>query len=128
MLYTTYVPHLTYASDAIFYTSSHMQPLNVALDDSIWRFFTLNRWGNVGYLRLSLGYTSLLEIFENRSRKFLKQVSLLGNSTLEFLQKLHLQRNSEWLDFLSPTFTNFWIFHIFYSSCMLLRALLLMTN
>ena len=30
MLYATCVPHLSYASDVIFYTSSQMQPLNVA--------------------------------------------------------------------------------------------------
>ena len=93
ILYATCVPHLTYASDAIFYTSSHMQPLNVALNDCIRRIVTFNRWESVRYLRLSFGYPSLLEIFENRSRKFLKQLSLLGNSTLEFLQKLHMQRN-----------------------------------
>ena len=90
MLYAT----LSYASDVIFYTSSHMQPLNVALNGCIRRIFTFNRWESVRYLRLSFGYPSLLEIFENRLRKFLKQLLLLGNSTLEFLQKLHMQRNS----------------------------------
>ena len=62
-----------------------------ALNDCIRRIFTFNRWESVQYLRLSFGYPSLVEIFESRSRKFLKQLSLLGNSTLEYLQKLHEQ-------------------------------------
>ena len=91
MLYATCVPHLTYASDVIHYSSGQMHPLNVALNDCIRRIFTFNRWESVRYLRLSFGYPSLVEIFESRSRKFLKQLSLLGNSTLEYLQKLHEQ-------------------------------------
>ena len=71
-----------------------MQQLNVALNDSIRRIFTYNRWESVRFLRLSFGYPSLIEIFENRSRKFLKRLSMLGNSTLECLQKLHEQRFS----------------------------------
>ena len=69
-----------------------MQPLNVALNDCIRRIFTFNRWESIRFLRLSFGYPSLVEIFENRSRKFLKQLSTLGNATLESLQKLYYQR------------------------------------
>ena len=94
MLYATCVPHLTYASDVIEYSASQMQPLNVALNDCIRRIFTYNRWESVRFLRLSFGYPSLIEIFENRCRKFLKQLSKLGNSTLEGLQKLYYQRIS----------------------------------
>ena len=46
------------------------------------------------HLRLSLGYLSLTEIFENRSRNFLKQLSRLGNFTLERLKELYTQRMS----------------------------------
>ena len=95
LLYATCVPHLTYASDVIQYSASQMQPLNVALNDCIRRIFTYNRWESVRFLRLSFGYPSLIEIFENRSRKFLKQLSKLGNSTLEYLQKLYYRRISD---------------------------------
>ena len=94
MLYATCVPHLTYASDVIEYSSGQMQPLTVALNDCIRRIFTYNRWESVRFLRLSFGYPSLIEIFENRARKFLKQLSRLSNSTLEGLQKLYYQRIS----------------------------------
>ena len=95
MLYTTCVPHLTYASDVIHYSSSQMQPLNVALNDTIRRIFTFNRWESVRYLRLSFGYPSLVKIFEHRSQKFLKQLSSLGNFPLDFLQKLREQQLSD---------------------------------
>ena len=94
MLYATCVPHLTYASDVILYSAAQMQPLNVALNDCIRRIFTYNRWESVRFLRLSFGYPSLIEIFESRSRKFLKQLSKLGNTTLECLHKLYDQRIS----------------------------------
>ena len=77
------------------YSAGQMQQLNVALNDCIRRVFTFNRWESVRFLRLSFGYPSLIEIFENRSRKFLKQLSMLGNFTLDCLQKLHNQRISD---------------------------------
>ena len=94
MLFATCVPHLTYACDVIQYSAGQMQPLNVALNDCIRRIFTYNRWESVRYLRLSFGYLSLTEIFENRSRNFLKQLTKIGNSTLECLQKFYFQRIS----------------------------------
>ena len=91
MLHATCVPHLTYASDVILYSAAQMQPLNVALNDCIRRIFTYNRWESVRFLRLSFGYPSLIEVFESRSRKFLKQLSKLGNATLERLLNLYNQ-------------------------------------
>ena len=71
LLYATFVSHLTYASDVIQYSVSQLQPLGVALNDCIRRIFTYNFYNkceSVRYLRLRLGYLSLTEIFENRSR------------------------------------------------------------
>ena len=92
MLYAACVPHLTYAADVVQYSAAQMQQLNVALNDCIRRIFTYNRWESVRFLRLSFGYPSLTEIFDNRSRKFVKQLSVIGNSTLKRLQQLLLQR------------------------------------
>ena len=94
MLYATCVPHLTFASDVVYYSTSEMQALN-ALNDCIRRIFTYNRWESVRYLRLSFGFPSLIEIFENRSRKFLKQLPTLGNPTLHRLHTLCEQRISQ---------------------------------
>ena len=69
--------------------------VNVALNDCIRRVFTYNRWESVRFLRLSFGFPSLTEIFESRSRKFLKQLPTLGNPTLKCLHTLHEQRISE---------------------------------
>ena len=77
------------------YSSSEMQPLNVALNDTIRRIFTFNRWESVRFLRLSFGFPALNEIFEGRSRKFLKQLPTLDNPTLKFLHTLYEQRISE---------------------------------
>ena len=84
MLYATCVPHLTFASDVVYYSTSEMQALN-ALNDCIRRIFTYNRWESVRYLRLSFGFPSLIEIFESRSRKFSKQLLTLGNPTSSYV-------------------------------------------
>ena len=99
MLYATCVPHLTFASDVVYYTASEMQTLNVALNDCIRRIFTYNRWESVRYLRLSFGFPSVIEIFENHSRKFLKQLSALGNPTLQRSHTLFEQHISQLFSF-----------------------------
>ena len=49
--YSICVPHLTYSCEIISYTSRQMQPLNVAMNDSIRRIFGYNRWESVRHLR-----------------------------------------------------------------------------
>ena len=95
MLYAACVPHLTYAADVVQYSAAQMQQLNVALNDCIRPIFTYNRWESVRFLRLSFGYPSLIEIFENRARNFLKRLSVLGNPTLKRLKQLHEHRVSD---------------------------------
>ena len=40
-------------------------------------------WESIRFLRHSSGYPSLIDIFENRSRMFLEQPTMFGNSTLD---------------------------------------------
>ena len=88
LLYTMCVPILTYASEAISYSSSQMNSLNVALNDCIRNVFTYNRWESVRYLRMSFGYPSLTDIFHKRTALFLKQIPLTQNNVLQFLASL----------------------------------------
>ena len=85
LLYSICVPHLTYATDVIPYSSRQLQPMNVALNDCIRRVFGYNRWESVRYLRLSLGYPSLTDIIHARCRKFHRRLPTIGNSTLSHL-------------------------------------------
>ena len=84
LLYAICVPHLTYASEAVAvtYTSRQLQPMNVALNDSIRRIFGYNRWESTRFLRLSFGYPSLSDVFHARSCKFHKKLCHIDNPTL----------------------------------------------
>ena len=64
MLYATCIPHFTYASDVVQYSTSQMHSMNMAVNDCIRRLFTFNRWESERYLRQSFGYPSLSETFE----------------------------------------------------------------
>ena len=88
LLYTMCVPILTYACEAINYSTAQMHSLNVALNDSIRSIFTYNRWESVRYLRISFGYPSFTDIFQKRTALFLKQIPLTQNNVLQFLAAL----------------------------------------
>ena len=88
LLYTMCVPHLTYACETLDYTSSQMNQLNVALNDSLRKIFSYNRWESIRFLRMTFGYPSVTDIFFKRSASFLKQIPMTGNRTLIFLSKL----------------------------------------
>ena len=82
LLYTVCVPNLTYACDAISYNVRQTNAMTVALNDSIRRIFSYNRWESVTYLRNSFGYPSITEIFHSRNRIFQTRLSRTGNRTL----------------------------------------------
>ena len=69
-------------------------------------------WESIRFLRHSSGYPSLIDIFENRSRMFLEQPTMFGNSTLDRLQMLPDQRisDSQWRNsnFLKNLSNNFY--------------------
>ena len=63
LLYAICVPTLTYACDAFTYSNKQINLMNIALNDSIRRIFTYNRWESVSYLRIMFGFPSLSETF-----------------------------------------------------------------
>ena len=85
LLYSTCVPVMTYACEAVDYSAKQLHPLNVALNDCIRRIFSYNRWESVCFLRLSMGYPSLTDICIRRRKNFLENIPLIGNPTLQSL-------------------------------------------
>ena len=88
LLYAICVPHLTYASEVLPYSTRQLHPLNVALNDCIRRIFGYNRWESVRFLRLSFGYPSLSDIIDARVCRFLNGLPKIANSTLSRLAEM----------------------------------------
>ena len=89
LLYATCVPNLTYACESVCYKTRQIEPMTVALNDSIRKIFTYNRWESVRFLRLSHGYDSITEIFAQRSKEFLRNIPSVRNPTLSHLIALN---------------------------------------
>ena len=85
LLYSICVPNLTYASEVCNYTPSQIRPITVALNDSIRRIFSYQRWESIRFLRLSFGYPSVTDIFYKRSQRFYTRLSKMRNDTLNYL-------------------------------------------
>ena len=90
LLYSTYVPIITYASDVIVFNHREFQSLHVALNDAIRKIFFYNRLESIKTLRESLGYLSLTELFAKRKRSFETQLSHIGNAVLSFFYQLQM--------------------------------------
>ena len=88
LLYCICVPCLTYASDAIDFSSRDMNRLHVATNDAIRRIFTYARWESVTTLRQCFGYKSITEIFAMRKRTFHEKLPHIGNDLVSTLAKL----------------------------------------
>ena len=95
LLYAICVPNLTYACEALHYSSRQFNDLNVALNDCFRKVFGYHRWESVRYLRQELGYPSLTEVFHSRTRKFHENMHFLRNDTLNFLNSLLLTVDDE---------------------------------
>ena len=83
LLYSTCVPMLTYACETVSYSTKQFHSFNVALNDR--RIFGYNRWESVHFLRLTLGYPSITDIFYRRNEQFLKDILHIGNPTMHSL-------------------------------------------
>ena len=92
LLCTICVPNLTYACESLNYTNAQFQPMNVAINDCLRKIFGYNRWESVRYLRETLGYPSLTEIFRSRSRRFYDRMPFLKNETLTLLNSFSFDK------------------------------------
>ena len=84
LLYSNCVPSLTYAAEVKDLTSSEMQECNVALNDSIRRIFSYNRWESTRTLRQELGFSNISEIFHSRRDAFISKCLKHGNRIFFF--------------------------------------------
>ena len=79
LLYSNCVPSLTYAAEVKDLTSSEMHDCNVALNDSIRRIFSYNRWESTRTLRQELGFSNITEIFYSLRNTFISKCLKPGN-------------------------------------------------
>ena len=84
LLYTNCVSSLTFAAEVKQLTANDMRTLNTAVNDSIRRIFSFNRWESVRTLRMNYGYdSSLYEItFEKRKIAFHRGLETHPNATV----------------------------------------------
>ena len=71
LLYSNCVPILTYGAETVEFSNSDMRDCNTAINDAIRKIYSYNRWESTRFLRESLGFPSIYEIFRRRSEKFI---------------------------------------------------------
>ena len=72
LLYSNCVPILSNAADVVEFSTSELRDCNTAINDTIRRIYSYQRWESTRCLRTSLGFPSIYEIFSRRSQNFLK--------------------------------------------------------
>ena len=88
LLYANCVPSLTYAAEVKDISSREMHDCNVALNDSIRRIFSYNRWESTRVLRQQLGFPNVTEIFRSRRRRFFEKCRDSTNGVISFIASL----------------------------------------
>ena len=88
ILYSNCVPNLTYAAEVKDIPSREVNSLNVALNDSIRRIFSYNRWESTRTLRQQLGFPNITEIFYQRRKGFIARCQKSENCIILFLISL----------------------------------------
>ena len=92
LLFSNCVPCLTYAAEVVDYGSSEMHAFNVAVNDSIRRIYSYNRWESTRSLRQQLGFPNVYEVFESRKRSFLAKNSEIQNHVIRELTSFALSK------------------------------------
>ena len=85
ILYSNCVPNLTYAAEVKDVSSRELIDLNVALNNSIRRIFSYNRWESTRALRQQLNFPNITEIFHQRRRCFISRCQRSENLIILFL-------------------------------------------
>ena len=88
LLYTNCIPSLTYAAEVKDISSREMNNCNTALNDSIRRIFSYNRWESTRLLRQQLGFPNVTEIFRSRRRRFFEKCRESQNGVVSFIASL----------------------------------------
>ena len=85
LLYTNCVPIITYASAAREFSAADMTQCNVAINNCIRKIFTFAVWQSIRDLRISHGYKSVYELFEESKGKFMQNASKSSNAIVKLL-------------------------------------------
>ena len=72
LLYSNCVPILSNAAEVVELSTSELRDCNTAINNTIRRIYSYQRWESTRCLRTSLGFPSIYEIFSRRSQNFLK--------------------------------------------------------
>ena len=86
LFYTNCVPLMTYCCE--IKRCSGMTRMDVALNDCIRKIFSYNIRESTRYLRQSLGYKSITEIYAERQRSFFHNLPRTRNPILIYLAAL----------------------------------------
>ena len=82
LLYSNCFPILSYAAEAIEFSSGEMRDCNTALNDAIRRIFGYHRWESIRSLRLQLGFPNVYEAFQKRFDAFILRNLESANSVV----------------------------------------------
>ena len=88
LLYSNCVPIITYACAVKEYSAADMHRCNVAVNNAIRKIFSFAVWQSIRHLRISHGYKSIYELFEEAKRKFLSGASRSLNAVVLHLATL----------------------------------------
>jgi len=82
LLYSNRVSILTYGSDVKEYCQRDFLDLNTAVNSYIRKIFSFSWWQGTRFIRDSLGYKSLTEIFAKSRERFRRAISSSSNTVL----------------------------------------------
>ena len=92
LLYSNCVPILTYAAEAVEFTSTEMRDFNTALNNAIRRIFSYHRWESTRHLRQQLGYPNIFEMFHRRSDAFISRNVESCNDVIRIVTSLFIMQ------------------------------------
>ena len=90
LLFTNCVPVISYACNIKSFSAKEMRDLNTAINDSIRKIFSFNRWESVRALREGCGLRSIYDIFADAKKKLNDSLCSHSNSILRFLHLITL--------------------------------------
>ena len=71
LLFSNCVPILSYGAETVEFSAAEMRDCNTAINDAIRKIYSYQRWESTRFLRQTLGFPNIYEIFSRRSRIFL---------------------------------------------------------
>ena len=83
LLYSNCVPILSYGAEVVEFSNSDMRDCNTAINDAIRKIYSYNRWESTRFLRETLGFPSIYEIFRRRSHSFITGNLRSSNDTIQ---------------------------------------------